>query len=526
MIYNVRKSGVFSYEEFAKTRADSVVYDDDSFSSTPERARKRQGENWLISKVKPTRAIQRVKYTKVIQQREKTLRLATPIEMTTDNDSSSNEKLSTTPAYSRATSIIIENLSKEVTATYLIMKVFDGDGEIISAIVHTDDKGESLGTAELIFAEEGKAVSALRRHQREIVLGKAIKMRLCNKMNPSKATAERVNKSNESPMHTHFSTKRKSFPKKTISHCSETYGRLEKRFQRLEETQSKIRLTQREDTRSRAHQSKTRETQSITRRNERYDKSPRRHSLSSVILKNKHRDRHRSSSQSSQSESSSSSSSSSNTSDGNSNSDYSDYSDYSDNYGDKYRDNHRKTHTRETQRKNNRKNGRSSNRTKNNDSESEKDEYDLEYGFGPGSKGNSEFKLVTITNKKNIQLLDKDDSSSTPNKRLKVTKRSEIPKNEDRIRLENRVGRVGRVGRRARGGRGRRGGRTERGRSTQVWSTAPTILENYNQLSPSSRLSYFSSDDDGPVARRRKKNKTKHFSLQKKDQPQHFKVAI
>jgi len=78
--------------------------------------------------------------------------------------------------------IMLRNLPKEINARMLMMELFRDDGDVINAIVHSDDKGVQLGTGEVVFAKRKEAHYAIVRHCGSVWRGKKIKMTMIGQM--------------------------------------------------------------------------------------------------------------------------------------------------------------------------------------------------------------------------------------------------------------------------------------------------------------------------------------------------------
>jgi len=78
--------------------------------------------------------------------------------------------------------IMLRNLPKEINARMLMMELFRDDGDVINAIVHSDDKGLQLGTGEVVFAKRKEAHNAIFRHCGSVWRGKKIKMTMIGQM--------------------------------------------------------------------------------------------------------------------------------------------------------------------------------------------------------------------------------------------------------------------------------------------------------------------------------------------------------
>jgi len=78
--------------------------------------------------------------------------------------------------------IMLRNLPKEINARMLMMELFRDDGDVINAIVHSDDKGVQLGTGEVVFAKRKEAHNAIVRHCGSVWRGKKIKMTMIGQM--------------------------------------------------------------------------------------------------------------------------------------------------------------------------------------------------------------------------------------------------------------------------------------------------------------------------------------------------------
>merc|ERR1719419_1262390 len=63
-----------------------------------------------------------------------------------------------------------------------MMELFRDDGDVINAIVHSDDKGVQLGTGEVVFAKRKEAHNAIVRHCGSVWRGKKIKMTMIGQM--------------------------------------------------------------------------------------------------------------------------------------------------------------------------------------------------------------------------------------------------------------------------------------------------------------------------------------------------------
>jgi len=74
------------------------------------------------------------------------------------------------------TSVFVRNLPTNISAIQLIMDVFSEEGDISSAVVHTDPDGNSIGTAELTFETKEDAQRAIKYHNGHKIHGRTIKM--------------------------------------------------------------------------------------------------------------------------------------------------------------------------------------------------------------------------------------------------------------------------------------------------------------------------------------------------------------
>jgi len=72
--------------------------------------------------------------------------------------------------------IMLRNLPTEINARMLMMELFREDGDVINAVVHSDETGVQLGTGEVIFAKRKEAQNAIDRHCGSVWRGKKIKM--------------------------------------------------------------------------------------------------------------------------------------------------------------------------------------------------------------------------------------------------------------------------------------------------------------------------------------------------------------
>jgi len=77
---------------------------------------------------------------------------------------------------------MLRNLPKEINARMLMMELFHDDGDVINAIVHSDERGLPLGTGEVMFAKRKEAHRAIVRHRGSIWRGKKIKMTMIGQM--------------------------------------------------------------------------------------------------------------------------------------------------------------------------------------------------------------------------------------------------------------------------------------------------------------------------------------------------------
>jgi len=77
-----------------------------------------------------------------------------------------------------STTVLIRNLDKQVSASDLITSVFPPEVEIVRATVHVNEKGESLGTAEVIFRTQRAAEEAYLTHNGRILHNKPMRLSL------------------------------------------------------------------------------------------------------------------------------------------------------------------------------------------------------------------------------------------------------------------------------------------------------------------------------------------------------------
>jgi len=78
--------------------------------------------------------------------------------------------------------VVLRNLPKNVTPRMLIMELFRKDGEIIKAVIHADENGQSLGTGEVIFSKRREAKAAVRKHRGTEYRGKRIRLTMIGRM--------------------------------------------------------------------------------------------------------------------------------------------------------------------------------------------------------------------------------------------------------------------------------------------------------------------------------------------------------
>lgn len=91
-----------------------------------------------------------------------------------------------------ATKVSVSNLAREVTKED-VEEIFQQVGPVKSAIVHYDQEGRSLGTAEVTFKNKGSAEKAVEEYDRAEVDGRPMYIRLQASIAPSiKLAAPRV----------------------------------------------------------------------------------------------------------------------------------------------------------------------------------------------------------------------------------------------------------------------------------------------------------------------------------------------
>eukprot|EP00492_Amphilonche_elongata_P002039 TRINITY_DN2332_c0_g1_i1.p1 TRINITY_DN2332_c0_g1~~TRINITY_DN2332_c0_g1_i1.p1 ORF type:complete len:124 (+),score=31.91 TRINITY_DN2332_c0_g1_i1:563-934(+) len=103
--------------------------------------------------------------------------------------------------------ILVRNLPKEVTARHLLLELFDRTPGIEQVAIHTDDNGESNGTADVAVSDVATAREVIAKSRTSVYRGHEIYMTLMG-TNVVKNRTEQV----IAPLPKHLRSKKEKVP--------------------------------------------------------------------------------------------------------------------------------------------------------------------------------------------------------------------------------------------------------------------------------------------------------------------------